>query len=56
MNDVNAVLGMMWKQLKAQQKQPFEEEYEKDKTKYDAAMIEYNRKYPNEKANKKKSK
>jgi hypothetical protein len=45
-SDLLTVTGNMWNQLRPDLKKKYEDEYAKDKERYDAALIEYHLKHP----------
>ena len=51
--DLVAVTGHMWSSLPAEVKKKFEDEYHRDKEKYEAQLAEFYRKNPHEKKSKK---
>lgn len=50
--DMVTVTGHMWKDLPEDEKAKYDEEYKRDKEKYDAQMMEYYQKYPEMKTKK----
>lgn len=51
--DLVAVTGHMWNNLPAEVKKKFDDEYQRDKERYDAELAEFYRKNPHEKKSKK---
>jgi hypothetical protein len=51
--DLVTVTGHMWTTLQPEIKKKFEDEYARDKERYDAELAEFYRKHPNEKKSKK---
>lgn len=45
-SDLVTVTGNMWNQLRPDLKKKYQDEYAKDKERYDAALMEYHRRYP----------
>jgi hypothetical protein len=50
--DLAKVLGHMWKELPESEKEPYKEMERRDKEKYQAAMIEFETRYPELKSKK----
>lgn len=51
--DLVTVTGHMWKNLDPEERKKYEDAYARDKERYDAEMIEFFKRYPNEKKSKK---
>lgn len=50
--DLVTVTGHMWNDLPQEEKTKYDEQYKRDKVRYDAEMMEFYRKYPDQKTKK----